>query len=212
MRDHAPPNATVTAEICIFAVAAGVLRLFLVSQASQPFQGAWALPGGVLEAHEDLDDCAQRRLRDEVGVTPTELHQFAVYSDPARYPRGRVVSVAYLALVPALGSTIAGEASAAGCDWFGMDALPTLALDHGTIVRDGTEALRKLLRETPAAFALLPPRFTLGQLQGVYEAVEGRAIDKRNFRHDIARKGWIRETGEYVRGRRRPAMLYVRAS
>ncbi len=210
MYHYAYPHPAVAADICIFTVVAGELRLLLIRRGAPPFRRRWALPGGFLQEDEDLDTCARRELREETGIVTPELHQFAIFSDPRRDPRERVISVAYLALVSADQVELAAGSDAAAARWFPSAALPPLAFDHAGIVAKARTALRQLLRDRPAAFALLPETFTLTQVQAVYEAVEGRGIDKRNFRNELARKGWIRETGQLERGRHRPARLFRR--
>jgi len=187
MYHYAYPHPAVATDICIFTVVAADLRLLLIKRAGAPFRGRWALPGGFLKADEDLDSCARRELMEETGVSTSALHQFGIFSDPKRDPRERVISVAYLALVREATAPLAAGSDAAAADWFSVGGLPELAFDHAVIVGKARDALRQLLKDTPAVFALVPEKFTLGQLQAVYEAVERVPLDKRNFRGDIAR-------------------------
>ena len=179
MYHYAYPHPAVATDICVFSVVAADLRLLLIKRAKPPFRGSWALPGGFLKADEDLDSCARRELREETGIAAAALHQFGIFSDPERDPRERVISVAYLALVPAATARLAAGSDAAAAGWFSVAGLPDLAFDHAVIVARARDTLRRLLRDTPATFALLPAKFTLGQLHSVCKAVEGAPLDKR---------------------------------
>lgn len=205
------PRPAVTTDICLYTVVEDDLRILLIRRGGEPFKGAWALPGGFLQENETLDQCAARELREETGVLGAHLEAFATFSEPKRDPRYRVVTAAYLALVPAADHALQSGSDADDARWHSMDRLPDLAFDHATIIRVARAALIAKLEREPLALTLLPSRFTLTQLQKVHEAIGGEPLDKRNFRRAILAKGWIRETGELERGNRRPAMLYDRA-
>ncbi|WP_204508366.1 NUDIX hydrolase [Aestuariivirga litoralis] len=200
-----------TTDICLFTVVDDDLRILLVRRGLEPFKGAWALPGGFLQENETLDQCAARELQEETGVAGTHLEAFATFSEPKRDPRYRVVTAAYFALVPATDHALQSGSDADDAQWHRMQSLPKLAFDHADIITAARGALAGKLDREPLVLALLPARFTLTQIQKVYEAVEGQPLDKRNFRRAILAKGWIRETGAMERGSRRPAMLYERA-
>lgn len=204
MYQYAYPHPAVATDICVFTVVAADLRLLLIKRAVAPFRGRWALPGGFLKADENLDTCARRELMEETGIATAALHQFGIFSDPKRDPRERVISIAYLALVPAGTLPLAAGSDAAAAEWFSVGDLPELAFDHAVIVGEARSALRQLIKDTPAAFALVPEKFTLGQLRSVYEAVEGARLDKRNFRDDMARKGWLTLTARKQKAHFRP--------
>ena len=204
------PRPAVTTDICLYTVVEDDLRILLIRRGGEPFKGAWALPGGFLQENETLDQCAARELREETGVLGAHLEAFATFSEPKRDPRYRVVTAAYLALVPAADHALQSGSDADDARWHSMDRLPDLAFDHATIIRVARAALIAKLEREPLALTLLPSRFTLTQLQKVHEAIGGEPLDKRNFRRAILAKGWIRETGELERGNRRPAMLYNR--
>jgi 8-oxo-dGTP diphosphatase len=202
------PRAAVTTDICLFTVVEDDLKILLIRRGAEPFKGSWALPGGFLKETETLDECAARELQEETGVRGAHLEAFATFSEPKRDPRYRVVTAAYLALVPEADHILAAGTDADDAQWHSIGKLPKLAFDHGNIIKTARQALVAKLEREPVVFALLPPRFTLTQAQRVYEAVEGQPLDKRNFRRSILAKEWIRETGEMERGRQRPAMLY----
>ncbi len=204
------PRPSVTTDICLFTVVEDDLRILLIRRGLEPFKGAWALPGGFLQETETLDQCAARELREETGVDGAHLEAFATFSDPKRDPRYRVVTAAYFALVPAADHALQSGSDADDAKWYSMAKLPKLAFDHNEIILAARQALTVKLDREPLVFAMLPSRFTLTQIQKVYEAVEGQPLDKRNFRRSILARGWIGETGELERGNRRPAMLYER--
>ncbi|WP_373504905.1 NUDIX domain-containing protein [Aestuariivirga sp.] len=205
------PRPAVTTDICLFTVIDDELRILLIKRGNEPFKGSWALPGGFLSETETLDQCAARELKEETGVGIAHLEPFATFSDPNRDPRARVVTAAYFALTPAGDHDLHSGSDADDARWHPVRRLPKLAFDHRDIIKAGRQALVAKLDREPLALALLPPRFTLTQIQKVYEAVEGQPLDKRNFRRSILSRGWITETGDMERGRQRPAMLYRRS-
>jgi 8-oxo-dGTP diphosphatase len=203
------PRPAVTTDICLFTVMEDELRILLIRRGAEPFKGYWALPGGFLSETETLDECAARELEEETGVRGARLEPFANFSDPKRDPRYRVVTAAYLALVPAADHALQSGTDADDARWHPVLRLPKLAFDHREIIRSARSSLSARIDREPLALALLPERFTLTQVQKVYEAILGQPLDKRNFRRSILARGWIRETGEMERGRQRPAMLYT---
>ena len=207
--DH--PRPAVTTDICLFTVAEDDLRILLIRRGLKPFKGSWTLPGGFVKQTETLDQCAARELAEETGVGGASLSAFATFSDPGRDPRDRVITAAYFALVPQGDHRLTSGSDADDARWHSMARLPELAFDHGDIIRAARQALVSKLDREPLALSLLPSRFTLTQVQKVYEAVEGQPLDKRNFRRSILSRAWIQETGDLERGRQRPAMLYQRA-
>ncbi|MBL8556010.1 MAG: NUDIX hydrolase [Phenylobacterium sp.] len=205
---YAYPHPAVAADIAVFTLRRGALHVLLIERAGEPFKGAWALPGGFLQPDEELDACARRELREETSVEAEVLVHFGNFSAPGRDPRERVISVAYLALLASDELRLAADTDAAQAQWFALDALPELAFDHATILQRALAALGARAREVQPLFALLPPRFTLSQLQGAYEAVIGEEVEKRNFRKMVATLACVRETEDFVHGAHRPARLY----
>lgn len=208
----------VAADLCVFSLDKEMrLVVLLIRRKQPPFESQWALPGGFIQDDdENLKTCASRELNEETGIKAAHLEQFGVYSDRGRDPREHVISVAYLALisqVPAFAGTDAAHA-----EWIGVElnegrlwlngSQPRLAFDHETILTDALHKLRRRIDETHLARAVMPAQFTLAQLQSAYEVVKGEELDKRNFRKWILERGLLEETGEFQRGRQRPAMLY----
>lgn len=202
-------HIAVTVDALIFTVAEGGLRIALIRRGIEPRKGWWALPGGFVLPGESLDDAALREVREEAGVRDVYLEQLHAFGAPGRDPRGRVVTVAYFALVPAAHIQLSASTDAEEARWFPLDALPPLAFDHAEIVRIGVERLRARLETSCIAYALLPERFRLSELQQVHEAIQGRPMDKRNFRKHVLSLGLLEPT-EAVdsSGAHRPARLY----
>jgi 8-oxo-dGTP diphosphatase len=206
---YAYPHPAVTTDIVIFTILEERLKLLLIQRGNAPFRGFWSLPGGFVEPDESLDACAARELEEETGVAGVYLEQLYTFGVPDRDPRERVISVAYYALVPADSVRIRAASDASQVGWFDLGELPPLAFDHEEIVALGQSRLKAKLSYSTIAFQFMPDRFTLGDLQRVYETILGEKLDKRNFRKWMQQLGRIMETGELRRnGGRRPARLY----
>lgn len=201
-------DARFTVDVVIFTIREQRLQVLLVRRGIPPFQGAWAIPGGFVLDDEDLESAAARELMEETGVRDVYLEQLYTFGDPGRDPRGRVVTVAYFALIRSDQQVAAGS-DAAEARWWPVDAPPPLAFDHDRILAYAIERLRNKLEYTTVGFQLLPERFTLGELQAVYEAVLGRPLDKRNFRRKLELLDILVPLAEHrTAGRARPARLY----
>ncbi|GGR12771.1 NUDIX hydrolase [Actinoplanes ianthinogenes] len=204
--------AAITVDLVLLTIRQAELRVLLIRRGIPPFEGQWALPGGFVHDDEDLDAAAIRELREETGVDPSagHLEQLATYGTPGRDPRGRVVTVAYLALLPDLPAPVAGS-DAAHAEWRPVDE-PDLAFDHRRILTDGLERARAKLEYTPLATAFCPPEFTVADLRLVYETVWHTTLDPRNFHRKVtSAEDFIEATGHSVtRDRGRPAQLFRR--
>jgi 8-oxo-dGTP diphosphatase len=197
----------VTVDIVIFTIQEGVLKVLLVKRGIPPYLGQAAIPGGFVHDDEDLDQAAMRELREETGVSDVYLEQLYSFGKPERDPRGRVVTVAYFALISADRKLKAGS-DAAEAAWYATDDLPPLAFDHTTILSYALGRLRNKLEYTTVGFQLLSEKFTLTELQEVYEAILGKKLDKRNFRRKMSVLKILKPLREYRRGGQRPAQLY----
>lgn len=173
------PHPAVTADCVIFCFDGTQLKVLLIKRGIDPYKGRWAFPGGFLNPDESAEDGALRELKEETGFTAEYVEQFHTYSNPQRDPRERVITIAYLALVK-IGDVIGGD-DAAEADWFPVDKVPQLAFDHDVILRDAMARLRERIHFHPIGYELLPEKFTLKELQNLYEAILGIHFDRRNF-------------------------------
>lgn len=197
----------VTVDVVLFTIRDRKLHLLLIRRLAKPFENRYALPGGFVRENESLDTAAIRELGEETGVAHVYLEQLYTFGDPKRDPRGRVITVAYYALVPPDQALEAGT-DASDAAWFPITELPPLAFDHRKIAEYAHQRIRNKLEYTNVGFELLPDRFTLTELQLVHEAILGQALDKRNFRRKIIQKGIVKPTKEWQQTGRKPAQLY----
>lgn len=199
------------------------LRILLTLRTEPPFAGQWSLPGGFVGALESAEKAAARELETQTGLDGVFLEQLYTFSAPERDPRTRVISIAYYALVN--DERLERHSGTRASRWFdleldrrkqvvihgseGREGDISLAFDHALILRTALERIRGKLTYAPIGFQLLPERFTLTDIQHVYEAILGRPIDKRNFRARLLRSGLLRELDAYRTGAHRPARLYT---
>lgn len=210
-----PPTVLITVDIVVLTLRACSLHVLLVERGVEPFKGEQALPGGFLNNDgEDILAAAQRELHEEADLEGTRLHleQLGVYGTPGRDPRGRVVSVAYLAIAPGLPEPVAGD-DAANASWRPvrdvMSGRLKLAFDHHQILADGLERARSKLEHTALATAFCDETFTISDLQEVYEAVWGVPLDERNFYRKVqAVSGFIVPVAGRRATKGRPARLF----
>jgi len=172
------------------------LEVLLVQHDLAPQAGGWALPGGHVSFDESVEAAAVRELGEATGLERVFLEQLYTFGAVARDPRTRVVSVAYYALVNLADQRVRAATGARDAAWFGVHGVPALVLDHEEILAKGRERLRGKVRYQPIAFELLPPKFTLTQLQQLYEIILERALDKRNFRKKITKMDLLVELDE----------------
>jgi 8-oxo-dGTP diphosphatase len=200
------PPVGVTVDIIVTTIVYGKLHVLLIERGEEPFAGMWALPGGFIRPSETLDRAAARELKEETGVDAAPyLQQLRAYGDPDRDPRLRVVTVAYLAVIPQL------EGIEAGSDARRASLVPVenvlgrrpkfhLAFDHLMVLRDGIEHTRQLLESTTLATAFVQSPFTLSELRDVFEAVWGQGLDAGNFRRKVlATPGFVVSLGTHAR-------------
>ena len=204
------PRPSVTVDVVVFGYDGGhELKLLLIQRGGEPFKGQWALPGGFVDMDEDLESSALRELEEETGVRDLFVEQLYTFGAPGRDPRGRVISVAYFALVNLTEHPAVAASDAAQAEWYRLGTLPELAFDHAHIIRMATERLRAKVRYQPIGFELLPEEFTLAELQALYETVLGvPEFNKRNFRTRIMKTGILTEVGRQENVPHRPAVLY----
>lgn len=192
------PRPALTLDCVVFGWNGEALEVLLVQRDIAPYEGVWALPGGFLQMDEELETGAKRELQEETGLSDMYLEQLATFGAVNRDPRGRVITVAYFALIDRhrykkpIGASDARDAA-----WFLLNELPTLAFDHAEILKAAEERLRNKLRYKPLGFELLPEKFSLSELQLLYETILGTELDKRNFRKKLMSMDVLIELDEY---------------
>lgn len=210
MYSYSYPHPAVTTDVVLFTIEEGELKVLLIQRAADPYRDHWSLPGGFIEIDEDLEAGALRELEEETGVTGVWLEQLYTFGRPDRDPRERVITVAYYALAPIDRLHTRAASDARDVSWFAWKALPPLAFDHRGIIDFAHRRLAAKLDYSTIALQFMPDRFTLGDLQKVYEIIRGEALDKRNFRKRVRSWDNIESTGEQRRnGNHRPARLFA---
>lgn len=203
------PRPALTVDCVVFGLDDQDLKVLLIQRAREPFAGCWALPGGFVEMNETIDAAARRELQEETGLQIGFLEQLYTFGTVDRDPRERVVTVAYYALVSLHDYTLQAASDARFARWFPLPSLPTLAFDHRHILEMAETRLRGKVRYQPVGFELLPRKFTLRQLQHLYETILGRMLDKRNFRKKILGMDLLVELDQWEAGvPHRAARLY----
>jgi 8-oxo-dGTP diphosphatase len=173
------PHPAVTTDCVIFGFDGERLQVLLIERGIEPYKGRWAFPGGFLKMDETAEAGARRELKEETGLEGAYMEQFHTFSAPERDPRERVITIAYYALVKI--QEVKGGDDAASARWFPLDDIPSLAFDHDYILRMATQRLREQIHFQPIGFELLPEKFTIKELQLLYEAILGINFDRRNF-------------------------------
>jgi 8-oxo-dGTP diphosphatase len=203
------PRPALAVDCVVFGLDEDELRLLLVERNLEPFAERWALPGGFVRLEETLEEAARRELEEETGITRLYLEQLYTFSAIHRDPRERVVTVAYYALVKLSDHQVQAATDARSAAWFSVSDLPALAFDHADIVQTANTRLKGKVRYEPIGFELLPRKFTLSQLQRLYEVILERELDKRNFRKKILGMDLLIELDEVQSGvAHRAARLY----
>ena len=190
------PRPAVTVDCVVFGFDEGDLKVLLVRRDVEPFRGKWALPGGFVHIDESVEEAARRELREETGMERLYLEQLYTFGDVNRDPRGRVITVAYYALVKLADHRVRATTDASSAAWFAVSEVATLAFDHNRIIDVALARLKGKVRYQPIGFELLPVKFTLSQLQHLYEAILETTLDKRNFRKKILSHGLLIELDE----------------
>ena len=196
----------VTADTALFSVRGEELVVLTVKRDREPFADWWALPGDYIQTEETLDHCAGRSLAEQTGLADVYIEQ--LYTFASHYPGrwGRVFNIGYFGLVPIAAFPAPAQERIA---WQALGRLQRLAFNHGEILAAARRRLAAKIEYSTVAFQLLPPSFTLAEVQAVYEAIKGERLDKRNFRRSLLTLGRLTATGEKRQnGPHRPAMLY----
>lgn len=203
----------VSVDIAIFSVIDDRLNVLIVKRAQHPRKGKWALPGGFIDLSVDkmLEDAAYRKLAEKTGVTKAHLEQVVSVGNTTRDPRGWSVTIAYMALVAADAVVLSKDATSEELAWAPVDQLGKkidLAFDHNEILKICHQRLKDKVRYTSLPVNLLPPEFTLSELQGIFEVILAKPVEKKSFRRRILDAGILKDTGHFRAGSNRPAKLY----
>ena len=191
------PHPAVTADAVVFAIRGGKLHVLLIERGNEPFKGQWAFPGGFIEIDEDLGDAVHRELQEETGIAGVDLQQFHTFGRPGRDPRERVITVAFMGVMADGGEEPRAADDAAAAAWLAIDALPPLAFDHDEVVQVAFASLRQRIETSDIAMGFLGERFTVSDVQTVYEVIMGDQLDPDVFRDWLLGQGWLEQTGEY---------------
>ncbi len=196
----------ITVDTVILTIKKNALQVLLIKREKEPFIGKWAIPGGYVRMSENLEQAAVRVLKEKTDVDNVYLEQLYTFGDPLRHPDSRVITCVYFALVRYEDVKVMASDDVA---WYPVDELPPLAFDHKEII-DYTRARTRLsLRSCPVAYQLLKEKFTLTEMQRVYELIMGKELDKRNFRKKVLGTEGLIELDEYTKASsKRPARLY----
>jgi 8-oxo-dGTP diphosphatase len=190
------PHPAVTTDCVIFGFNGERLQVLLIERGIEPYKGHWAFPGGFLKMDETAEEGAKRELKEETGLADAYIQQLHTFTHPNRDPRERVITIAYYALVKI--QEVKGGDDAASARWFPLDEIPPLAFDHDYILRMATQRLREQIHFQPIGFELLPEKFTIKELQSLYEAILGINFDRRNFAKKMLHLEILTELDETV--------------
>ncbi len=206
-------TSAITVDNVIFGFDDGEIKILLIKRGTTPFKGKWALPGDFAHPDEDLDFASARVLKELTGLSNVYLEQVQSFGHPNRHPDGRVITVAYFSLIKISDFALQASGWASGAQWMSLKDIPELAFDHNEILDACFSKLQRRVRVQPIGFELLPPKFTLTDLQQLYHAIllppPDKSIDKRNFRKKILAMDLLIDLNELQEGvAHRPAKLY----
>lgn len=195
-------NSAVSIDCVLFGFDGGELKILLIERNEEPFKDWWALPGYLIGDDESLDQSASRILHELTGLSDVYMEQYYAFGEVGRHPQGRVVTIAYYAMLRLGGDKALRPLTnyAKKAQWININELPKLAFDHQHIYDKGLEKIKRRIKHLPIAFELLPEKFTLTQVQNVYELILGKKLDKRNFRKKILSFGVLKELDEKQKG------------
>ena len=203
------PRPSVTIDCVVFGYDGEQLSVLLLNRRDEPFANQWTLPGGFLHLEETFEEAAQRILKDKTGIENLFLEQLYTFGGLSRDPRGRVLSVAYYALVNPVKYQLMVGQMANELRWFNWKQLPSLGFDHAQIAQLAQARLAAKIQYQPIGFELLNAQFTMSELQALHECILGETLDRRNFHKRMMASGLLRSTGERREGlKSRPAELF----
>ncbi len=202
------PLESIDVRVVVFSLREERLRVLLSACQASGGDLAWELPGSPVPAAVSLEETATQSVLRLSGLREAYLEQLYTYGEAGRCPSQRLISVVYFAIIPAGAAASPAEKNGCQSQWFPVDELPDLVMDHAEVVAYALRRLRYKLEYSAVGFQLLPEHFSLSQLQNTYEMVLGERLDKRNFRRRILQAGIIEETQHLRGGEGRPARLY----
>jgi 8-oxo-dGTP diphosphatase len=203
-------NIRVAVDAIVFGYQNNQLYVLLIQQKFGTEESYWALPGGLVQGQESLQDAVKRELKEETNVSVNYFEQLFTFGDDVfRDPRNRVISIAYFALVDSSKLKIKADSDAENAQWFKIDAIPSLAFDHSIILTKAIDRLKAKLTYEPIGFDLLPKEFLFSELENLYCTILEKEIDRRNFRKKILSFEIIEETDHFSSVKTgRPAKLF----
>lgn len=201
-----------TIDCVIFTFHEGALKVLLTERNQYPYKDWWALPGFFVGQYEEMEEAVNRILYELTGLKDLFMDQLAAFAGVKRHPEGRILTVAYYTIVKF--EDVEDKVKPVtdymrDARWFAIDEVPDLAFDHQKILEKSLDTMKQKIGYTPIAFELLPEKFTLTQLQQVYETILNVKLDKRNFRKKVATFPYLKELNEFQQGvSYRAARLY----
>lgn len=195
-------NSAVSVDCVLFGFDGADLKILLIERNEEPFKDWWALPGNLVEADESVEESASRILNELTGLNNIYMEQYYTFGNVDRHPQGRVITIAYYAMIRLGGDKALTPLTsyAKRAQWISVSELPNLGFDHQEIYEKGLEKVKRKIKNLHLAFELLPEKFTLTQVQNVYETILGKKLDKRNFRKKILSYGVLKELDEKQKG------------
>lgn len=199
----------VSVDCVIFGYERGKLEVLLIQRGAEPYKGQWAVPGDLVYPYENIDNAAKRVLAELTGLNDMYMDQAKAFGEVDRHPVGRVVTIGYFSLIKKVLHDAKASSWAENLEWHDVNNVPKLAFDHNSILNAALERLRVRVRRQPVGFNLLPEKFTLLELQGLYESLLGERFDKPNFRKKVLDMKLLDSLDELQKNvRHRPAKLF----
>lgn len=203
-------NYSISVDCVIFGYDSTDLKVLLIKRGEKPYLDYWALPGDLIHPKESIDDSVKRVLKDLTGLSNVYMEQVKTFGDVGRHPLGRVFTIAYYSLLKIDDYTLSPSSFAKEAKWHSINRIGELAFDHNKIFATCKENLKQNVQRQPIGFELLPEKFTLSQLQNLYETILQKQFDKRNFRKKIISMKILKDSGEMQKSvSHRPAKLFT---
>ena len=193
----------------IFTVEKGKLKILLARKNTEPYKGYWELPNKILSNEETLEETKEKILEETIGTSNIYTEQNYTFSKLDRNPNNRILATSYIGLIDSKTIEIKNKKNENNWEWFTINELPKIAVDHKEVIENATELLKTKLVSANILKKLFPSDFTLPELQEIYENIMNKKLDRRNFRKKFINLGLIEDTGYKSEGRSgRPAKLY----